>query len=257
MPFLAFDMEIAQPVPDGDLLAQRPGIACAAFMREGDAQPVVLFDPADAPQWFDPATHAMTRAGATQVMDTLTAAVGRGDTIVTWNGAGFDFRLLADETGRHADCAHLARTSVDMMFQVLCDRGHPLALDTALRGMELASKIRSVTLTDGRTLVIDGAAAPRLWQQGEYRAVMIYCGGDVMGTLALAVECQRRRQLSWISQRGRPSQMLLSSGWLTVDECLSLPRPDTSWMTNPIQREDVLQWMTTADTPTRTEPSVR
>ena len=248
MPFLAFDMEIAQPVPDGgDLLAHRPGIACAGLMREGDARPVVLFDPADTPQWFDPATHAMTRAGATQVLDTLTAAVGRGDTIVTWNGAGFDFRLLADETGRHADCAQLARKSVDMMFQVLCDRGHPLALDTALRGMELASKLHSVTLTDGRTLEIDGAAAPRLWQQGEFRTVMAYCGGDVMGTLALAIECQRRQRLSWTSQRGRPSQMLLSSGWLTVDQCLSLPRPDTSWMTNPVRREDVLQWMTIAD----------
>lgn len=250
MPFLAFDMEIAQPAPDGDLLAGRPGISCAAFVREGDAQPVVLFDPADAPQWYDPATHAMNRAGATQVLDTLSAAVGRGDTIVTWNGAGFDFRLLADETGRHADCAHLARASVDMMFQVLCDRGHPLALGTALKGMAIPPKVHSVTLTGGRTVEIDGAAAPRLWQQGEYRAVMAYCGGDVMGTLALAVECQRRQRLSWTSQRGRPSHMSLSSRWLTVEECLSLPQPDTSWMTNPIRREDVLQWMTIAGTAT-------
>jgi hypothetical protein len=251
MPFLAFDMEIAQPVRDGaDLLANRPGIACAGFMREGDARPTVLFDPSDAAQWFDPATHAMTRAGAMQVFDTLAAAAGKGDTIVTWNGAGFDFRLLADETGRHADCAQLARKSVDMMFQVLCDRGHPLALDTALKGMEIGPKVHSVTSTDGRTLEIDGAAAPRLWQQGEYRAVMEYCGGDVAGTLALAVECQRRQRLCWISQRGRPSQMPLPAGWLSVDECLGLPRPDTSWMTAPIRREDVLQWMTNAGSAT-------
>jgi hypothetical protein len=189
----------------------------------------------------------MTREGALRILAALEEAAGRGETLVTWNGAGFDFRLLADETGRRQDCARLALKSVDMMFQVLCDRGHPLALDTALRGMEIPPKIHSVTLTDGRTLEIDGAAAPRLWQQGEFRTVMAYCGGDVMGTLALAIECQRRQRLSWTSQRGRPSQMHLSSRWLTVDECLSLPRPDTSWMTNPLQREDVLQWMTIAD----------
>ncbi len=251
MPFLAFDTEIAKPVPDGnDLLAERPGIACAGFMREGDAQPFVLFDPADTHQWFDSSTKAMNRAGATLVLDTLIAAVGRGDTVVTWNGAGFDFRLLADETGRHADCARLARRSVDMMFQILCDRGHPLALDTALRGMELPPKIHAVTLSDGRVMEIDGAAAPRLWQQGEYGAVMAYCGGDVLGTLALAVACQQRQRLSWISKGGRPNQMRLSRRWLTVEECLSLPSPDTSWMTNPIRREDVLQWMSSASATT-------
>jgi hypothetical protein len=224
MSFVAFDMEIATPVPDGtDLLLHRPGIACAALAREGDAQP-------------------------------LGAAVDRGETIVTWNGAGFDFRLLADETGRHSDCTRLALNSVDMMFQVLCDRGHPLALDSALRGMELPSKVHEVTLGDGQRVHIDGVDAPRLWQEGEYRAVMDYCAGDVSRTLALAVACQQRQRLAWFSQRGRRNELRVGPRWLTVKECLALPVPDTSWMDRPILREGVVAWMGHAgigDTPPR------
>ena len=245
MPLLAFDMEIATPVEgDADLLATRPGIACAAFIREGDTRPLVLFDPAKTPDLFVSATKALTQEGATRILDELMAADDRGDRILTWNGAGFDFQLLADETGRQADCAHLARHSIDMMFQILCERGHPLALDTALAGMGLPSKIHTVTLADGRVVEVDGRLAPNLWQAGEHEAVMIYCGGDVAGTLALALACRKQRRLSWVSRAGRTNHMPLANGWLTVEACLALPKPDTSWMTNPMRPEDVVAWMT-------------
>jgi hypothetical protein len=243
MSFLAFDMEIAKPVPDGaDLLAHGPGIACAALATEGETETVVMFDPAAMPDLFDPATKVMTRAGATRVLLALDAAVGRGDTIVTWNGAGFDFRLLADETGRRADCARLALKSVDMMFQVLCERGHPLSLDSALKGAGLPAKVNQVTLGNGHAAPITGADAPRYWQEGEYTAVMRYCAADSERTLALAVACQHSRRLSWISQKGRSNDMYLRSGWLTVEQCLALPLPDTNWMTRPMSRGDVLAW---------------
>ena len=245
MSFLAFDMEIAKPVPDGgDLLAHRPGIACAALATEGETETVVMFDPAAMPDLFDAATKVMTQAGATRVLHALDAAVGRGHTLVTWNGAGFDFRLLADETGRHADCARLALESVDMMFQVLCERGHPLSLDSALKGASLPAKVGQVTLANGQVVQINGADAPRYWQEGEYAAVMHYCAADAKRTLDLAVACQRSRRLAWISQKGRPNDMYLRTGWLTVEQCLALPLPDTSWMTRPIAREDVLKWTT-------------
>ena len=245
MPFLAFDMEIAKPVPNGpDILATRPGIACAALAHEGDARPEILFDPALTPELFDPATRAMTHEGTLRIFAALDEAVARGETLVTWNGAGFDFRLLADETGRRADCARLARKSVDMMFQVLCDRGHPLALSTALKGAGLASKLDRVTLRDGESVTIDGAAAPVFWQAGEYAAVMEYCAADAAGTLALAVACQRSHRLAWVSQKGRPNEIYLRTGWLTVEQCLDLPLPDTSWMTSPMTRDSVVGWTT-------------
>ena len=243
MAFVAFDVEIAKPVPDGpDILAHRPGIACAAIAREGEDRASILFDPSDAPELFDPAKKALTRDGSLRILAALEAAAARGDTLVTWNGAGFDFRLLADETGRHADCARLVMASVDMMFQVLCDRGHPLSLDAALKGAGLPPKMNEVTLRSGEAVHIGGADAPTYWQAGEYAAVATYCAADAERTAALAAACQRSRQLAWVSQKGRPNQVYLRTGWLTVEQCLALPLPDTSWMTNPIRREDVLAW---------------
>jgi hypothetical protein len=232
MAFVAFDVEIAKPVPDGpDILAHHPGIACAATAREGDARASILFDPSESPELFEPATKALTRDGSLRILAALEEAVGRGDTLVTWNGAGFDFRLLADETGRHADCARLALASVDMMFQVLCERGHPLSLDAALKGAALPPKMTEVTLRSGEAVHISGAEAPQYWQAGEFAAVAAY-----------AAVCQKSRQLAWVSQKGRPNQVYLRTGWLTVEQCLALPLPDTSWMTKPMSRDDVLAW---------------
>jgi hypothetical protein len=245
MPFVGFDMEIAKPVPEGpDILAGRPGIACAALAREGADAAEVLFDPLVAPELFDPATQTMTCEGALKILAALEEAAASGDTLVTWNGAGFDFRLLADETGRRQECARLALGSVDMMFQVLCERGHPLALDTALRGAGLPSKIGQVTLRSGETAEIEGAAAPRFWQAGEYEAVMYYCAADAERTRDLAVECQVNHRLAWLSQKGRPNEIYLRTGWLTVEQCLALPLPDTSWMARPMTRDSVVGWTT-------------
>ena len=45
MAFVAFDVEIAKPVPDGpDILAHHPGIACAAIAREGEERAAILFE---------------------------------------------------------------------------------------------------------------------------------------------------------------------------------------------------------------------
>jgi len=243
MAFVGFDVEIAKPVPDGpDILSHRPGIACAAIAREGEGRASILFDPEASPVFFDPASKTMTREGALRILAALEEAAGRGDTLVTWNGAGFDFRLLADETGRRAECARLVMASVDMMFHVLCERGHPLSLDAALKGARLPSKMDQVTLRNGEAVHISGVEAPTYWQAGEYAAVAAYCAADAERTAALAAHCQRTRRLSWTSQKGRANDIYLRSGWLTVEQCLALPVPDTSWMANPIRREDVLAW---------------
>ena len=247
MAFVAFDAEIAKPVPDGpDILAHRPGIACAALAREGGGPASILFDPSASPELFDAQTRTMTRDGALRILAALEDAVRRGDRLVTWNGAGFDFRLLADETGQFDGCARLVMASVDMMFQVLCERGHPLSLDAALKGAGLPPKMDQVTLRSGESVRISGIEAPRYWQAGEYSAVAAYCAADADRTAALAAACQLSRRLAWIRQKGRPNEIYLRTGWLTVEQCLALPVPDTSWMTKPMRREDVLAWTKTA-----------
>lgn len=247
MPLAAFDLEIATELSgdDRNWLRHGPiGISCAALMREGvDSTPLVMFDPQGSPHLFDPKTKGVTREGASLLVEALSDAARRGFTVVTWNGLGFDFQVLALESGLHSECVALAWNSIDMMFQVVCANGHRLKLDTALAGMGLESKIHAIRLSDGREVPISGSEAPRLWQAGEYRAVMEYCAGDVRQTLALARECERRGCLSWTSQRGKPARMNLGNRWLTVHECLALPEPDTAWMRDPVSRASFTSWI--------------
>lgn len=247
MALAAFDIEIAKEIPDDDRdwLRHGPiGISCAAFIREGaDTTPLVMFDPRKSPDLFDSGTRALSRPGAGLIVEALESAVRRGFTIVTWNGLGFDFPLLAAESGLHAQCVQLAWDSIDMMFQLVCVNGYMLKLDTALAGMGLQSKLHAVRLNDRHEASISGREAPRLWQAGEYQAVMEYCAGDVRQTLALALECERRGCLAWTSQRGKPVRMELGKRWLKVHQCLSLPLPDTSWMRDPIDRQSFVSWM--------------
>ena len=129
--------------------------------------------------------------------------------------------------------------SVDMMFQV--SRARPSAGPSRAPRRGPAPQAGQVR-PQRRGGPIDGAAAPVFWQAGEYAAVLEYCAADVMGTLALAVACQQSRRLAWLSRSGRPNEIALRRGWLTVEQCLALPLPDTSWMTQPLSRDSVVGW---------------
>jgi hypothetical protein len=246
MSLAAFDIEIAQEIPDGevDWARVRPGISCAAIALEGAADTRATADPRAQPALFDQSTHALTRDGVSRLVDALLEVVRDGFTIVTWNGVGFDFAVLAEQSGRRAECAELAWNSIDMMFHLFCAKGHPLALDTALAGMNLEGKVHAVKGEDGQTIEISGKEAPRLWQAGEYAAVLTYCAADVRRTLELAQVCARRGYLAWTSRAGKLNRLDLSKGgWLPARECVKLPEPDTSWMRDPPTRARYVGWM--------------
>jgi hypothetical protein len=120
--FLAFDLETAkvQSPHRRDWKQQRPlGISCAATFCDEAMGPVLWYgrkrQKCPAPQ--------MTAAEARAIVDYLSQRVTMGYTIVTWNGIGFDFDILAEESGLHKQCKSLALGHVDMMFQVLCQFG--------------------------------------------------------------------------------------------------------------------------------------
>lgn len=231
--FVAFDLEIAKQVPGPEFnwKPHRPlGISCAATVRTGD----------DAPRlWFDQATDgkpapAMRRESVQALVAYLAESLAGGYLPVTWNGLAFDYDILAEESGHLAACREQALAHVDMMFHVLCDRGFPVSLDNAAKGMGLAGKSPGMT----------GIDAPVLWARGEYDKVLDYVGQDVRTTLALAEAGDRTRTFRWLTRRGTTSDMRLPRGWLTVGEALKLPLPDTSWMETPPRREDYVRWTT-------------
>ena len=228
---MAFDLEIARSIPEGleDWKSIRPlGITCAATVTsDGEA---ALFTATDEAGIY---AERMTREQAGQLVDHLMSAAGSGLTLLTWNGLGFDFDILAEESGRKADCAALAMGHVDMMFHLFCLRGHGLALAKAAQGMGLPGKLPGMS----------GELAPRYWKEGKQGIVLDYVAQDVRTTLDVANAVEARRALRWISMSGNEQFLRMPEGWLTVERALKLPMPITTRMRNPWTRAKFTGWL--------------
>jgi hypothetical protein len=224
MKYLAFDIEIFKVVPKDapDWKPYRPlGISCAATMASTGEAPLI---------WYENDYAPMKKPLLLDMFAYLCDKEARGYKILTWNGLGFDFDVLAEESG--ADCADLALNHIDMMFHLFCLKGFPLGLNAAALGMGLPGK------TEG----MDGALAPELWQNGEYEKVLEYVSQDVRTTLALAQAVDAAGKLNWTAKSGRANSVPIPR-WLTCREALDLPLPDTKWMTDPWSRRKFTEWI--------------
>lgn len=230
--YAAFDLEIAAVIPDDaeDWTPYRPlGITCASVIIETSEGPGRILFSADAER----GQLRMTREHAQLVVRTLKHLAGQGYTLLSWNGASFDLDVLAEESGLHEDCARIARTHVDPMFQVVCAKGWPVSLAKVAEGMKLPGK------TEG----MSGGQAPVLWQAGEFAKVRAYCEQDVRCMLDIVHACEAAGQLRWITKKGALRSLLLpAAGFLSVAHCLAFPEPDISWMDKPKHRAEYLAW---------------
>jgi hypothetical protein len=230
--YLAFDIETAKDIPgeEFDWKPHRPlGIACAATLASDGREPLLWHGKTAA---GTPAGK-MSREEAIELVRRLARFVDEGYTLLTWNGLGFDFNILAEESGARSECKQLALAHVDMMFHVFCDRGFPVALDKAAQALGVPGKPPGMS----------GLLAPRLWAQGKYQDVLDYVAQDVRIAMGIALECEKRRKFQWITQKGSKSSFDLPQGWLTVGKALLLPHPDTSWMSKPISRNEFSGWI--------------
>jgi hypothetical protein len=229
--YLAFDIEIAKIVP-GDFnnwKSHRPiGISCAATVIQGE-KPLLWFSK-DASGGYAP---QLTQDDAGRIVAYLQSVVDSGYQILTWNGLGFDFDVLSEESGCCDACRELAYHHVDMMFHIFCLKGYPLALNKAAVGMGLPGK------TEG----MSGEMAPVLWQQGQFGKVLEYVAQDAQVTLDLGLAVDQCRSIRWMSNTGNPQAVQLPKGWLPVSESVKLPEPDISWMRTPMRRKEYLAWL--------------
>ena len=228
--YLAFDIEIFKSIPDGetDWKHHRPlGISCAATLCSDEPHPR-LWHAADKSRPM----NAEEVAALVQYMSALSTDPFDGYSITTWNGLSFDFDILAEESGLHAECAALALSHIDMMFHFFCLKGFPLGLDACAKGCNLPGK------TEG----MDGAKAPELWQAGEYDKVLEYVGQDVITTLHVAQTVACQKGFDWTAKSGRLNSIRINE-WKPVRECMTLPEPDNSWMSDPWPRSKFTEWM--------------
>ena len=229
--YLAFDLETVKPFPTGeDWRPHRPlGMSCAAAHAED--LDLTWFSRNEDGTIADVMSIQDLRAMVEQLAS-LTEPQN-GYTIVTWNGLGFDFDVLAEESQLQDVCTQMALFHVDMMFHTFAVKGYPLGLDTAAKGMGL----------EGKTEGMDGGKALEMWAQGDRQPVIDYCAQDVRATLDLVLACEKAGRLEWISRSGRRQILTLRGGWMNVKEAISIPEPDNSWMSDPISRNKFTDWL--------------
>lgn len=235
-PFASFDLEIATDLSDDKSIDHWQdyaplGISCAALKMEG-IDDVIFWE----------GKPRMSKAACIDLMKNLRSIMNKYD-LITWNGASFDFRVLAFESDFIPECGYLALNSIDMMLEVVFRKGHYLALDTALSGMGIGSKLHEVRLNSG-VLINDmsGAMAPLMWAAGEYDAVLEYLRYDVIRPLELAQKILDVGYLKWKSKKGFPQQIDIDS-LVPAYQLFNLPLPDTSWMSTPPKRESFFEWI--------------
>lgn len=230
--YLALDIETAKTVSfvGSDWRPYRPlGICCAATILEGEDAPMIWHGGTSRKQ----PTRRMKRRELLKLLEYLTRKTENGFTILTWNGVGFDFDVLAEESAEFKLCRQLANNHVDMMFHVLCRLGYGIALDSAARG----------TGIEGKTRGMNSAAAPVLWTKGSHEKVFRYVEQDARTTLNLARTCETRGCLTWFTRSGRARSLRIPDGWLTVKQASKLPEPANAWYFSQWDRHRFTGWM--------------
>lgn len=231
--WLSFDIETAKIVPDGeDVQNHRPlGISCWAVAWQGK-DGAIYTHAGGGLDFIANWTPQMSREECGLFVNRLVNAQGRGFTLLGHNTVGFDFDILAEESGMVAECAELAMNSVDTCLLVHCLKGFPVGLDAVARGMGLSGK------TEG----MSGAKAPQMWADGKFDEVLAYVSQDARSTLEVALAIEQRKGLTWIAKSGRRNSLPIER-LLTVSEAMQLPEPDTSWMSEPMPRSKFTGWM--------------
>ena len=237
--FISFDIEIAAIIPNDiqDWKQLRPlGITCAAMAWSLSDETIIT----DTWHGENEQTRFAPRLSQDEciiVVHALKQAVAEGRTLLTHNGVSFDLDILAEESGLHAECVELAMNSVDTMLHFFCEKGFPVGLDAIAKGMGIPGKMEGMS----------GALVPQLWVEGHFDEVLDYVAQDAKCTLEVALAIEKRRELRWITQRGRLN-MIPVNRLLAAREALGLPLPNTDWMmgNDRLTREKFTGWMATS-----------
>jgi len=268
--YASFDIEVAEPFnetkkSDGSWVHppwQLP-ISCAAVAVEtAEGMEVFSFG----------IDYKMSPPQVRELVGTLSILHSMGCRIVTWNGAGFDFRCLEfwAKQGLPSFAARLwseeviflARSHIDPGFLMVCQLGYMIGLNTCANALSVEGKLKGMS----------GLLAPLLWsgltgredndtlrQVADLGAIpgslharalcLDYVKQDAVATLEVYLELKRiAGRLHWITSRGRTSR----TGWmpekdefgelLSVVKAGSLPLPDISWMREPRERSEYISW---------------
>ncbi len=237
---LGFDVE-TNGIPDDQAgSCEGLGITCVGF--------------ADAEQrWsygsdFNENERTLTQAECDGVAWALHWYLREGIVPVTFNGLGFDFRLLHYLVSPEVQplVVEVALSHVDICYLVLRARGFMLGMNAITKGLGIEGKLEGM----------DGLKAIDMWAKGtaeDRKRVLEYVAQDADAAWSAHQELVKQRKLFWTTKLGtcsvRPwiAFVAARNSLLTVWETLARPDPDTSWMDEPWDYKKCYDWTGVTD----------
>ncbi len=230
MKLIGFDIEISNVFdlrPGEDIDKYAPfDISVAATHIDGGEQRLWLSNGSDGKPMLN-----LKREQASELLDYLDQQQRAGCALVAWNGLSFDLRWIGHVAGDLRKAAAIALKMYDPMFQFFKVKGFPVSLASVAQGMDIGSQ-----------KLMKSADAPVQWRAGNHEAVCKYVMGDARMSVEIATAIDRKRQIAWMTQKGTRSSIPLPC-LRTVEDCLSDPMPDQSWMSSRIPQTKFAGWM--------------
>ncbi|MDY6912399.1 MAG: ribonuclease H-like domain-containing protein [Chloroflexota bacterium] len=151
--------------------------------------------------------------------------------VCAWNGLSFDLKWIGHQADDMALAARIALKSYDPMFQFFNQAGFPVGLGKVAQGMGITQE-----------KLMDGADAPRQWNEGNHQQVMDYCLGDCQMTNLIICAIQETRQVRWVTAKGHISSKPMPR-LKSVEEVIQDPEPDQTWMDKPMPKSKFYKWL--------------
>jgi len=262
MKFVAFDIETLNPAPESKDGNYDLGITCiGACIVDGDKCKTRVWH---GKEEFGCYSKKMKQYDVYEFVQKIKLWMNKEYDIVSWNGVGFDLRVI----NTYCDVSQIAPLTIDPFFQMLCEKGYGVGLNTAALGMGVPGK------TEG----MDGLKAVQMWtlSRDAQEKVLEYVTQDALTTANVYKSIVESGRLTWVSRSGRTNwwrPVLINENgdsssfvesrtdfirlscedgekslrMLTMAESLNIPKPDTSWMSNPWTREEFYGWTGTGE----------
>ncbi len=173
----------------------------------------------------------LTHQRAHALLRYLAQMQDEGFMICAWNGLGFDLKWIGHQAEDMKLAAQIALKSYDPMFQFFNQKGFPVGLASVATGMGI-----------GQEKLMDGADAPVEWRAGNHERVMKYVVGDCQMTNLIVRAIQDAKEVRWLTSKGSISAEPMER-LKTVEEVISDPEPDQSWMDKPLPKSKFSQWV--------------
>jgi len=227
---LSFDIEISdvftlEPGEDMERYAPFHISVAATAVPGGEERHWLSLDENDVPMLN------LTPRRAHELLEYLEAKLHEGYALCAWNGLHFDLKWIGYQADDMPLAARIALRIYDPMFQFFNEHGYPVGLASVAEGLGIA-----------QTKLMNGADAPKEWRAGRFERVKDYVLGDCQITNQIVQAIRDSGRIQWVNRNGQRKAKPMPR-LMTVEEVISAPGPDQSWMDRPLPKAEFHRWV--------------